>query len=127
MNQTNEVAEAARKAEAIAAQNDRFRTSMGTDPAVPGRIFITPGVNALSFEAKAQIIPAVRTFSEFTFDNDPFGLHDFGAFDVTDEERAVRLFWKIDLYDLAYEYGSEAQDDPSQTRRVLTILLPSEW
>jgi hypothetical protein len=127
MNQSNAVAGAARNTESIAAQNDRFRTSMGTDPGVPGRIFVTPGVAALSADAKAQITPKVRAFSEFVFANDPFGFHDFGAFDVTHEGHTVRLFWKIDLYDLAYEYGSEAPTDPNRTRRVLTILLPSEW
>ncbi len=111
----------------VAEQNDRFRRSLGTDPGVLGRIVITAGVNALSAEAKAQIINAVRSFSEFTTDNDPFGLHDFGVFEVTDEGRTVRLYWKIDLYDAAYEFGSEAPDDPSRTRRVLTILLPDEW
>jgi hypothetical protein len=115
------------KGSLVAEQNDRFRTSLGTDPGVPGRIVITAGVNALSEEAKAQIITAVRSFSEFTADNDPFGLHDFGAFEVQDEGRTVRLYWKFDLYDLAYHFGSEAPDDPSQTRRVLTILLPDEW
>ncbi len=110
----------------MAEQNDRVRTSLGTDPGVPGRIVITAGVNALGAEAKAQIITTVRCFSELTADNDPFGLHDFGAFEVTDEGRTVRLYWKIDLYDLAYHFGSEAPDDPSQTRRVLTVFLPDE-
>lgn len=111
----------------VAEQNDRFRTTLGTDPAVPGRILVTCGVDALSLIAKAQIVPAVQTFSEFTEDNDPFGLHDFGTFEVESEGHAVKLYWKIDLYDVAYEFGSEVPDDPARTRRVLTILLPEEW
>jgi hypothetical protein len=38
-----------------------------------------------------------------------------------------RLYWKIDLYDLDYDFGSEAPSDTSQTRRILTLLLPSEY
>ncbi|WP_299592841.1 DUF3768 domain-containing protein [uncultured Tateyamaria sp.] len=32
-----------------------------------------------------------------------------------------------DLYDENYEYGSEAPTDPTRTRRVLTLLFPSEY
>ena len=111
----------------VQAQNDRFRTTWGTDPTLLGRIVATQGVAALGVNAGLRIMVAVQAFSEFTEDNDPFGLHDFGAFEIEASGRTVRLYWKIDLYDVAYTYGSEAPDDPSQTRRVLTLLLPSEW
>ncbi|WP_370331564.1 DUF3768 domain-containing protein [Aquicoccus porphyridii] len=32
-----------------------------------------------------------------------------------------------DLYDVDYTYGSPEPSDPDQTRRVLTLLLPSEY
>ena len=111
----------------VAEQNDRFRTTWGMDPTMPGRTVITSGVDALSFAAKVAITKAVATFSEFTEDNDPFGLRDFGAFEVEDGGVTVRLYWKIDLYDVDYRFGSEAPDDPARTRRLLTILLPEEW
>ena len=111
----------------VAEQNDRFRTSWGTDPAIPGRIVATQGVAALGLGAGLRIMLAVRAFADFTQDNDPFGLRDFGAFEVEVEGRAVRLYWKLDLYDVAYEFGSEAPDDPTRTRRLLTLLLPDEW
>ncbi len=123
----NEIAEAARQAVAIAEQNDRFRTSWGADPTVPGRWVMTQGVAALSPTAQALMVFAVRTFSDFTEDNDPHGWHDFGAFEIEDGGRAVRLYWKIDLYDADYRFGSEVPEDPARTRRVLTILLPDEW
>ena len=123
----NEIAEAARQAVAIAEQNDRFRTSWGTDPTVPGRFVMTQGVAALSLRAQALMVFAVRTFSDFTEDNDPHGWHDFGAFTVPEEGREVRLYWKIDLYDADERFGSEVPEDPACTRRVLTILLPDEW
>ena len=123
----NEIAEAARQAVAIAEQNDRFRTSWGTDPTVPGRFVMTQGVAALSPSAQALMVFAVRTFTNFTEDNDPHGWHDFGAFEIEDGGRAVRLYWKIDLYDADERFGSEVPEDPARTRRVLTILLPDEW
>ena len=109
----------------VAAQNDLFRRSWGTDPTVPGRIVATHGVAALGPAAALQIMGIVRVYSTFTEDNDPFGLRDFGDFEV--ESQRVKLFWKIDLYDLHYEFGSEAPDDPNRTRRLLTQILPEEW
>ena len=38
-----------------------------------------------------------------------------------------RCMWKIDYYDLAYHMGSEDPTDLTQTLRVLTILLASEY
>ena len=39
----------------------------------------------------------------FTEDNDPFGTRDFGDFEVEVGEEQLKPYWKIDLYDLAYE------------------------
>ena len=72
---------------------------------------------------KANVLTAVRQFSDFTEDNDPHKEHDFGAFEVDGE----RFFWKIDYYDLKLEGGSENPADPSLTTRVLTIMLASEY
>ena len=123
----NEIAEAARQAVTIAEQNDRFRRSFGADPTVPGRIVVTQGVAALGAGPMPRIMVAVMRFADFTEDNDPHGWHDFGAFEIEDGSRAVRLYWKIDLYDADERFGSEVPEDPARTRRVLTILLPDEW
>jgi hypothetical protein len=56
-------------------------------------------------------------------DNDPFEEHDFGSF----EHDGERIFWKIDYYDRSLTKGSGAPSDPAQTRRVLTIMLASEY
>ncbi|MDV4146469.1 MULTISPECIES: DUF3768 domain-containing protein [Shimia] len=111
----------------IAKQNDQFRTTWGADFTVPGRIVMTRGVAALSHEAQVAIMVAVMQFSEFTEDNDPHGTHDFGIFTVTEGEREVRLYWKLDLYDTRYEFGSDDCADLNKTRRVLTILLPEDY
>ena len=55
--------------------------------------------------------------------NDPHGEHDFGSFEIDDR----KVFWKIDCYDAAMEFGSEDPADPSKTTRVLTIMLASEY
>ena len=115
------------RAAKIAEQNDRFRNTLGADLTVPGQIVVTPGVGHLSAGAQAQIMRAVQTFDTFTEDNDPYGDHTFGAFEITAAGEVVKLFWKIDLYDTDYTYGSETPDDPAATRRVLTIMLRSEY
>lgn len=118
--------EAARAA-IVAEQNDRFRSGWGADFTVPGRIVMTRGVAALPHEAQLQLMAKVMQFSEFTEDNDPWGIRDFGIVTVRAGDREVRVYWKIDLYDTAYEYGSDDAADITKTRRLLTLLLPEEY
>jgi len=87
-----------------------------------GRVLITAGVQALPPEQQARVIQAVQAFDSFTEDNDPYGTHDFGGFDIEGQ----KLMWKIDAYDQNFEYGSPDPADPEVTNRVLTILLASE-
>jgi hypothetical protein len=65
----------------------------------------------------------VRTFADFSPDNDPHGEHDFGAI----EQDGVRYFWKIDAYDRWMQFGSPDPADPSVTTRVLTIMRADEY
>ena len=107
----------------VAQANDRFRKSWGADPAVPGRIVATCGVAAHGADFGLLALLAIMSFDAFTADNDPYGWHDFASLMVD----GIELFWKIDLMDGAYEYGADQPEDPARTRRLLTILLPSEW
>ena len=108
-------------------QNDRFRATWGADFTIPGRIVMTRSVAALPYEAQVAIMVAVMQFSGFTGDNDPCGTHDFGIVTVAEGEGEVRLYWKIDLYDTDLAYGSPDPADPKVTRRVLTIMFPSDY
>ena len=62
-------------------------------------------------------------FDDFNADNDPHGELDFGSFELEGE----KVFWKIDYYDLAGEFGSEDPTDPKKTLRVLTVMLAEEY
>ena len=51
-----------------------------------------------------------------------------GRWTTTKPERVREtLFWKIDAYDRALEWGSPDPADPRVSRRVLTIMLASEY
>jgi len=103
----------------IAELNDLLRTTF-----LNGRVVVTEGISALPDQAREEIITKVRAFDDFSEDNDPYGEHDFGAFTQTG---VGKIFWKIDYYDRALKWGSEAPADPKQTRRVLTIMLAEEY
>ncbi|MGA2042548.1 MAG: DUF3768 domain-containing protein [Roseiarcus sp.] len=49
--------------------------------------------------------------------------HDFGSIDRDGE----RIFWKINRYDAVCKHGSEDPADPSQTTRVLAIMVVEEY
>ena len=98
--------------------NDAFRTTLQG-----GRVFTTPGINALCIDTQAEILKAIVTFSDFNPDNDPYGEHDFLCVEVDGQ----KVFAKHDSYDLAMEYGSPDPTNPAVTVRVLTIMLASEY
>lgn len=110
---------AAERRRKIAELNDLARTAMG----VASVLMQTPGVSALPLPAQSRIRELVETFSDFTPENDPHGERDFASL-VFD---GMKIFWKIDYYDRALEYGSEHPEDAAQTRRVLTIMLAEEY
>lgn len=108
----------------IAELNDLCRRA----PGIAGKLFVTQGIIALPAADQSAIREKVEIFDSFTPDNDPYGEHDFGAF----EHNGTRIFWKIDYYDRASfgtgcDMGSEDPSDPKQTLRVLTVMLASEY
>ncbi|MGO9686530.1 MAG: DUF3768 domain-containing protein [Steroidobacteraceae bacterium] len=108
------------KRDRIRELNDALRTSFDQKL---GQIVMTSGVDALASDVKAMAIRKVATFSDFTEDNDPHNVHDFGNFEVDGQS----LFWKIDYYDSTLAFGSDDPSDPQQTTRVLTLMLAEEY
>ena len=102
----------------IKTLNDNFRKTF-----IGGRVMLTSGIRAKTQDEIAEILEKVRSFDNFTTDNDPYGEHDFGSFDY----KGQKIFFKIDYYDLNYEYMSENPSDPAITNRVLTIMLADEY
>ena len=108
----------------IRALNDEFRTQALLGFALgDNKLVITRGVVYHDLDLIDRAVKAVRTFCDFTSDNDPYGEHDFGAFSID----GVPLNWKIDYYDNKLEFGSPDPADPAVTRRVLTIMLADEY
>ena len=102
----------------IAVLNDNFRSTF-----IGGRVVMTASANELPIDVQAAALLAVRSFKDFTEDNDPHGEHDFGSFDLAGQ----KFFWKIDYYDLEVCYASDDPSDPAQTTRVMTIMLAEDY
>src|SRR3954465_9997483 len=106
------------RAAIIAELNDAFReTGQG------GTVHLTSGVWERGTAFVAEAVRLVQSFKDFTPENDPDGEHDFGSVAVAGQ----RIFWKIDYYDAAMEWGSEDPANPDKTTRVLTIMLAQEY
>lgn len=100
--------------------NDAFRSSGSS---ASGQWMITRGIQMLGAEFVILATRAVASFDGFTPDNDPYGEHDFGSINVAGQH----LFWKIDYDDPSLCYGSNDPADPAITRRVMTVMLASEY
>jgi len=100
------------KSTEIAKINDAYRNARQG-------FMVTRGVSALPNIAK--VLSMVQEFNEFSEDNDPYGEHDFGAFECFGE----KLFWKIDYYDSALK--SWADPLSNECHRVLTVMLAEEY
>tara|TARA_R100001129_G_scaffold78957_1_gene53651 strand:+ start:155 stop:538 length:384 start_codon:yes stop_codon:yes gene_type:complete len=120
------------RAERIARLNDLARRAMG----IACVVVATEGIRALPEADQSRLRELVETFDAFTPDNDPCSERDFGAIyqglggvwsTLRPVDVVVTVFWKIEAYDRALRFGSEDPADPVVTRRVLTIMLASEY
>jgi Protein of unknown function (DUF3768) len=121
----NETDDELARATRIRELNDTVRTA---DTAIGallanGQLVITRGVAAHGNDFVDRAVRAVRSYRNFGPENDPYGEHDFGIFELDGET----LNWKIDYYDRELRYGSDDPSDAEKTRRVLTILLAEEY
>lgn len=104
--------------EQIRALNDQLRQNLSTGLAV-----ITTGIAALGPEAVDRIVKTISVYDDFCHANDPHEEHDFGAFEAEGET----IFFKIDYYDNNLSCHSPDPTDPTVTKRVITIMLASEY
>jgi Protein of unknown function (DUF3768) len=116
----------------IAALNDLLRKG-----GFGGTVCFTSGVRERGQVFVIDALRAIREFTDFTPDNDPYGEHDFGAVLVPEKSAAPvratfagrlrKVFRKIDYYAPGLTVGSEDPSDPGKTARVLTIMLAEEY
>ncbi len=118
----------------IARLNDRARQAMGLACVAVA----TEGFRALPQADQSRVRELVETYDGFSPGNDPYGERDFGAIYQGRDGRwsclppsagdpIETVFWKIDAYDRDLRFGSEDPANPAVTRRVLTIMLASEY
>jgi hypothetical protein len=121
--------------ETIRRLNDAARQNLG----IASLANVTIGFQSLTELDRLAALVAITRYSRWDGDNDPYGEHDFGAVyklasgawseDRSDEVGAIAqtVFWKVDYYDPSLTDGSEAPWDERLTKRVLTIMLASEY
>ena len=111
------------RATKIAALNDALRQNPGTGE--HGRIMMTRGVSELGIPFTTKALALLAAFNAFTGDNDPYGEHDFGSFEL----EGNKLFWKIDYFETGSDYmvGAETPENLATTERVLTMMLAEEY
>lgn len=102
----------AKRAKQIAQLNDHFRKTTK-------EVHYTPGI--FNCRDVLELTEAVRLFTNFNDNNDPWGEHDFGSF----MWEGRRVFWKIDYYDSQLR---QYKDPLSvECKRILTVMLASEY
>ena len=113
------------RAERIALLNELVRLRTPMPRGRYGCTVCTQGVAALSDDEQDVLFRRIRSFTDFTEDNDPYGERDFGAVSC---DGGGKVFWKIDYYaDASCATGSEDPADPEKCYRILTIMLAEEY
>jgi hypothetical protein len=107
----------------IAVLNDKARKTFAGC-----RVVATASLDGMEPGKVAAILKRVQDYTAFDpagqeDGNDPYGEHDFGAFDF----EGVTYFWKFDYYaDTSYRTAAPDAADPS-TARVLTIMRSDDY
>ncbi len=102
--------------------NDDLRNSMGQHDN-KNMVMLTTGLRSRGDEFVARTLTAVREFTDFNEDNDPYLEHDVVIVTVDSQ----KVMAKIDYYDNDLKFHSPDKADPAVTKRVLTIMLMSEY
>jgi hypothetical protein len=82
-----------------------------------------PDATARAVERVTALRAAIAQFSDWDEGNDPYGEHDFGAFDLLGE----RLFFKIDYYHPDHDTHAPVPSNIELCRRVLTVMRADEY
>lgn len=106
------------RAKAIARLNDALRKQ-----GIGGTVMVTRGVLAITGYNSPELSEALAAYDAFDADNDPHGEREFGDLTLWGED----MFWKVDYYDTNLLHGSDDPADTDKTKRVLTVMLTSEW
>lgn len=107
------------RADKIRQLNDQFRMRLKGS----GKVIFVGELAAKEFEHRDKVFQAVMKFEAFNQGDDPYGEHDFGAFDLDGE----RYMFKIDYYDPSMDAGSDDPADPTKTLRVMSIFYASDY
>ena len=91
----------------IALLNDAFRRTFAG-----GNVMMTAGVYALPDMVKAEALKKAATFDEFNEDNDPYGEHDFGSFELCGR----KFFWKMSTTTAPCSTAPKTQATPRKPR-----------
>lgn len=98
----------------LAEHNDLLRkTGKGGRTVISGYLAADPNLD--------KVLAAMRDFDQFTKDNDPYGEHDCGIFEVDGES----YMFKIGYYTPDMEGGADPQTEPAV--HVLTLMLASDY
>jgi hypothetical protein len=100
----------------VAKLNDAFRTS-------GAMFYITSGVSALPLETQANALAAVRSFTAFTPENNPYEERDMVFVEVDGQ----KFIFTISYYDIDMRFLSDDPSDAKVTKRVGTLLLAEEY
>jgi hypothetical protein len=109
--------------EKIRVLNDQFRSSFDSNL---GKVLLTAGVQTLSSAQLQQLLQAVKNFSDFNSENNPYLENDMGRIELFGSS----FFWKIDYLHRQHWQQNIGSDDPAdvqKTLRVMTIMFTSEY
>lgn len=114
----------------IQQKNDNFRKNLIEITATQNQRHFqpTPLVQHLykkDIDQFYRLLDYTMNYKGFDDDNDPWHEHDMAFFDFEGE----RYFFKIDYYDVNFEYGVEDEDKmkDEKCKRVLTLALAEEY
>ena len=102
--------------------NDELRMSMGRCDS-KNVVVLTIGIRAMGDEFVTKALDAIRVFKDFNKDNDPYLEHDVVSVSVD----GAKVMAKIDYFDNSLVYHSPNKVDPAVTKRMMTIMLASEY